>query len=100
MSNRNIAGAALSLLVLAGCGTPEGEIKPVVLPDPESAGAKVLKEHCSSCHGAPSPVVHTAEEWPNIVYRMQEHRRMNGYTLIVPEQEQQLLDYLKQYAKG
>lgn len=100
MPNRDLLTAVVLLALLAGCDLPQGNATKVVLPEPESAGAKVMKDNCASCHAAPSPAVHTAEEWPNVIYRMQEHRRMNGYALIIPEQQELLLDYLKRHAKG
>lgn len=101
MPSRNLMATAVAVLaLLSGCEMPQEEVSKIVLPEPDSPGALVLKENCSSCHGAPSPSVHTAEEWPNTLYRMQEHRRMTGYSLIVPEELEQLLDYLKRYAKG
>ena len=39
-------------------------IKPEALPDPGSPGAKFLNSYCTQCHNLPSPLMHTAEEWP------------------------------------
>ena len=100
MLNRNLVSAAVLLALLAGCDTSFGGGGKVELPEPESRGALVMKESCSSCHAAPSPGVHTAEEWPNVIYRMQEHRRMTGYTLIAPTELEPLLDYLQRHSKG
>ncbi|MDZ4263574.1 MAG: hypothetical protein U1B30_14745 [Pseudomonadota bacterium] len=100
MQSRNVIAAALLLTLVAGCEMPQGGAGKGVLPEPESPGAIVMKESCSSCHAAPSPAVHTAEEWPGVIYRMQEHRRMTGYTLIAPEELGLLLDYLKRHAKA
>jgi cytochrome c5 len=100
MPSRSLIAAAALAALLAGCEMPKGGVSKVVLPEPESAGAKVMKEGCSSCHAAPSPAVHTAEEWPNTLYRMQEHRRMNGYALITPEQLGVLLEYLQRHSQN
>lgn len=100
MPSRNMVVAVVLLALVTGCDLPQGGASKVVLPEPESVGAKVMKANCSSCHAAPSPAVHTAEEWPNTLYRMQEHRRMNGYALITPEQLEPLLDYLKRHSKS
>ncbi len=99
MRSRNVATAALLLALVAGCEMPQGGASKVVLPEPESLGAVVMKGNCSSCHAAPGPAVHTAEEWPSVIYRMQEHRRMNGYAVIGPEELELLLDYLKRHSK-
>lgn len=100
MPSRKVIVAAVLLALVAGCDMPQGGASKVVLPEPDSPGAVVMKENCSSCHAAPSPAVHTAEEWPGVIYRMQEHRRMTGYALIVPEELEPLLDYLKRHSKG
>jgi len=100
MPNRNLIAVLVLLALLSGCEMPQGGASKVVLPESDSLGAQVLKENCSKCHGVPSPAVHTAEEWPNVIYRMQEHRRMTGYSLIVPEELELLLDYLKRNAKS
>ena len=100
MLNRNLIVAVALLVLLAGCDTSSDKTSKVVLPEPDSAGAQLLKANCSSCHGAPSPAVHTAEEWPNVVYRMQEHRRMRSYGPIAPEDLEQLIAYLKHHAKA
>ncbi len=100
MLNRNVVSSVALLVLFTGCDISSGGVGKVLLPEPESRGALVMKESCSSCHAAPSPGVHTAEEWPNVIYRMQEHRRMTGYTLIAPEELEPLLDYLQRHAKG
>ena len=40
------------------------------LPDPDSRGAGLLSRYCSQCHGIPSPRLHTAPEWSNVLTRM------------------------------
>lgn len=89
----------LLALLLAACELPQ-QSSHTVLPEPESDGAQVMKQFCSDCHAPPSPAAHTAEEWPNVIYRMQERRRMKAYTLMDERQEEVLLDYLKEFAKS
>ncbi len=100
MPSCNVIAAVALLALVTGCDMPQGGSSKVVLPEPELPGAVVMKDNCSSCHAVPSPAVHTAKEWPNIIYRMQEHRRMNGYVLITPEELALLLDYLQRHSKG
>jgi len=69
-----------------------------VLPDAESPGAKLLKDKCGKCHGAPNPNVHKADEWPNVVSRMQRHRIMNAYGEIPKPETQILISYLQKYS--
>lgn len=45
-------------------------IKPGDLPDPSSQGAKLTAKYCVQCHNLPSPLMHSAKEWPGIADRM------------------------------
>lgn len=55
-------------------GGPSASAKP--LPDPDSAGAKLVSTYCVQCHAAPQPTLHTAKEWTSVTQRM--HIRMEG----------------------
>lgn len=97
---RLVVGALLTALWLAGCG--ESEPTRVVkhdYPEPESPGARLLTTHCSGCHAAPLPDVHTAAEWPNVVYRMQQHRMHQAYDPLPQEDVATLIGYLQRHAK-
>ena len=87
------------VLVVAGCELPQTQTK-ISLPEPESEGAQVVQQFCSGCHAPPSPLVHTAKEWPNVIYRMQERRRMKAYELIAEPERIILLEYLQKFAKS
>ncbi len=54
---------------------PQG-IKPSQLPEPDSEGARLLGRYCSQCHGVPGPGMHIADEWPNVVARMNRRMQM------------------------
>ena len=54
---------------------PQG-INPNQLPAPDSEGAQLLGRYCSQCHGVPGPGMHTANEWPNVVARMNQRMQM------------------------
>lgn len=95
-----IIACLMLALVLSGCELPQQQTTRVTLPEPGSEGAQMLKKFCSDCHAPPRPAVHTAKEWPNVIYRMQERRRMKAYVLMDETEERVLLDYLKKYAKG
>lgn len=45
-------------------------IKPADLPDPNIQGAKLVAKYCVQCHDLPSPLMHSAKEWPGIAERM------------------------------
>jgi len=88
----------LSLLMLQACGDGV-QTKKVEVLEPNSEGAKVFVKYCSDCHAPPKPSVHVAEEWPNILYRMQERRRMKAYSLMSSEEVAMLTGYLQKHAK-
>lgn len=73
---------------------------PLVYPEPNSAGARLLKEKCTGCHVPPLPSAHAAEEWSSVVFRMQNHRITRGLGPIGDSERQQLVAYLKKYAGG
>ena len=54
---------------------PQG-INPNQLPEPDSEGAQILGRYCSQCHGVPGPGMHTADEWSNVVARMNQRMQM------------------------
>lgn len=51
---------------------PKG-LDPQGLPDADSHGATLLTLYCVQCHDLPTPLMHTAEEWPAVIDRMQKH---------------------------
>ncbi len=98
--NSVTAAVFVLLLSLQGCGSSEGEARAKQkIIDPASAGAKVLVKFCSDCHAPPQPSVHEAKEWPNVLYRMQERRRMKAYELMSDEELALLTGYLEQHAR-
>ena len=40
------------------------------LPEPQSAGAKLVIAYCVQCHNLANPAMHHAAKWPGIVQRM------------------------------
>lgn len=40
------------------------------LPEPDSAGAKLVGQYCIQCHGLPDPEQHSPGGWPGTVARM------------------------------
>lgn len=87
-------------LLLSACEMPTQQASKLVLPEPDSAGATLLQDFCSNCHAPPNPVVHAADEWPNVIFRMQERRRMEGYKLLTDDEMTVLVEYLQRNAKG
>ena len=46
------------------------------LPDSGSQGAQLVAQYCGQCHDLPSPVFHTAGEWPSVFERMLSRMEM------------------------
>ncbi len=120
--------AALFALLLA-CGTASAQCMgmgrgmmggsfppatdPALLPERESPGAQLLQTYCTQCHGLPAPGLHTAEEWPAVVARMNRrmrhmghmgmmggmHRRMHGVSAPSSDERDAILAYLSAHAQ-
>ncbi len=54
---------------------PTSDDETVVLPEPQSDGAQLLRHYCSQCHAVPAPTRHTATAWPKVFHRMEGHMR-------------------------
>lgn len=90
-----------AVLLMSACGSNEmPQSKPTPIPEMESAGGQLMKEHCANCHAPPQPNTHTADEWPNVIYRMSEKLRLKGYPPMSQEEIQTLVTYLQKHAKG
>lgn len=80
---------------------------PADLPEPESAGAQLIQQFCTQCHYLYGPGLHTAEEWPSVVERMNRRMQMMGGrhmmmgTVEAPSSEQLavITEYLQKYAQ-
>jgi cytochrome c2 len=74
-------------------------ISPGSLPSPESSGAILFTDICSQCHSLPDPKLHTAEEWPKVVERMQANMQSMGKKVISDPERKEIIDYLAQNAR-
>lgn len=54
-----------------GAGLPPASFAPENLPEREARGAAILEAYCVQCHWLPAPQMHSADEWPLLVRRMQ-----------------------------
>jgi mono/diheme cytochrome c family protein len=52
--------------------------EPAMLPEPESAGARLAMRYCVQCHNLANPAMHHAAKWPPIVDRMVLRMRGRG----------------------
>ncbi len=69
------------------------------LPAPGSEGAVLFSERCSQCHSLPNPKLHTAEEWPGVVERMQANMRTMGRTVITENEKKTVTGFLLNQAR-
>lgn len=51
-------------------------IDPGDLPEATSNGARLLGQYCTQCHEMPGPGMHTADEWPPVIERMNWRMQM------------------------
>lgn len=71
-----------------------------VYPAADSPGAQLLLKECSSCHNPPLPQSRSAQQWPYIVNRMQQHRLKAGLPPLKTEELTILIQYLSRYARA
>jgi hypothetical protein len=82
------------------------ELDPGVLPDPDGPGALLVVRYCGQCHYAPGPGQHRAEEWAEVVPRMdllmevtaRFGDRIRHVERPSPEERGALLAYLERHA--
>jgi len=60
---------------MMGAQLPPG-IDPNKLPEATSNGAQLLGHFCTQCHELPGPGMHSEEEWPRVVARMNWRMQM------------------------
>ena len=91
--------------MMRGGGAQLPELLPEQLPDPKSEGADLTVRYCAQCHNLPSPATHSAEEWGEVVGRMDRymsgHMPPHGMMKIrrpTAEEREALLQYLQRNA--
>ena len=78
------------------------DLNPYDLPEPDSRGATLLNVYCVQCHDLPTPLMHSADEWDDVLVRMSAYiqDRRGGLlmqVLMPPKKDWQLLtEYLHQ----
>lgn len=63
-------GADALLLAATRIALPPPGIAPRDLAEPASPGAQLVASYCAQCHELPSPMMHSATDWPRVVRRM------------------------------
>jgi cytochrome c5 len=86
------------ILAAAKVALPPTSVTAADLPDPGSQGAQYVVRFCSRCHAVPTPLMHSATDWPGVTRRMwlRMERIDPQYAIPVPEIADQLviLQYL------
>lgn len=81
------------LLASAKIALPPPGIAPTDLPDSKSEGARLLQQYCTTCHELPTPLTHSATDWPRLTRRM--WLRIDGltgsYSVAVPTSAERVL---------
>lgn len=85
--------------------------EPAQLPQPRSAGARLVQRYCVQCHNLPNPAMHDARRWPSVLERMVLRMRgkgnlgvlmsemMAGVEAPTEEEHRALLAYLRRHAQ-
>jgi hypothetical protein len=68
-------GQRWRLVASTGTGLPPNSYRLADLPEPDARGALLQQVYCVQCHGISSPKMHTAEEWPILLRRMNMRMR-------------------------
>lgn len=69
------------------------------LPEPDSPGAKLYAERCSSgCHRVFAPASLKYEMWKVQVHRMEGEIVRHGMPPLTPEEHATILDYLRRHS--
>ena len=58
------------LLAAAKVALPPAGVAAGDLPDPASREASLVVTYCTQCHSLPSPMTHSATDWPSVARRM------------------------------
>jgi cytochrome c2 len=82
-----------------------------MLPEPKSPGARLTRRYCVQCHNLANPAMHDARRWPSVVARMIPRMEgkgnlgrvmgemMAGVEAPSPEEERQIVAYLRRHAQ-
>lgn len=58
------------LLAAAKVALPPPGFTLADLPEPRSASATLIAKYCAQCHALPTPLMHSATDWPGVTRRM------------------------------
>lgn len=88
--------ACLFALLGTGCDRSESlqSVASTTVAEPD-----LLAKKCGVCHAVPSPVAHTAAEWPMVVMRMQGRRSAQGFAPLTDDEMSAITERLQENAK-
>lgn len=72
------------------------------LPDYGSREVSLLSKYCTQCHAIPGPGMHTQDDWPQVIGRMNQYMQtMHSFHVKVPtyDEIQSIQNYLQKYAQ-
>lgn len=69
------------------------------LPEPESDGARLVRDYCGQCHGVPAPDAHVAANWPPVVQRMVVLMKRSGRAVPADTELRSINEYLQRHAR-
>lgn len=96
MKIRTLIFLLFAALLPAACDYTPSQHTPY--PDEQSQGFNVYARNCSECHAPPLPDAHTADEWPNVIARMQQHLVERSMAPIAVADMLVLREYLETHA--
>lgn len=86
------------LLASAKVALPPPGVLAGDLPEPHGEGAQFVQRYCATCHALPTPVTHSATDWPGVVRRMwlRMDNLDSAYHVAMPTAAERMvmLDYL------
>jgi len=68
--------------------------------DLNSPAGRLYTQTCARCHALPNPQQHTADQWPAVVARMEQHMHQAGQALPGKDEIAQIDKFLTQHANG
>lgn len=71
----------------------------LAIPDPDSAGAQIFKYTCTQCHVLPDVTIHSADEWPATIRKMQKHLEQTILGPMFQDELDLLLPYLQRHGR-
>ena len=72
------------------------------LPQSDSIEVSLLSKYCTQCHALPGPGMHTQDDWPQVIGRMNQYMQtMHSFHTKKPSNEETLaiLKYLQRHAQ-